>query len=136
MGTSNGLALSLMVLLAAACLSPSVQAAELSGAWATDASVCDKVFVKNNNKISFTPNSELYGGGFLVEGNRASGTLQKCSIKSIKDDGTTIHLTAACSTGVMVSDLQYTVKVVGKDQITVSLAGPVNTETPYVRCPL
>jgi hypothetical protein len=133
---SDGLLPSLMVLLAAACFSPSVHAADLSGAWANDASVCNKVFVKSNNKISFTPDSELYGGGFLIEGNRASGTLQKCSIKSIKDDGTNIHLTAACSTGVMVSDLQYTIKVVGKDQITVSLAGPVNTESPYVRCPL
>jgi hypothetical protein len=136
MGTPNGRAPTLIVLLATACFPPSVQAADLSGAWAKDASVCNKVFVKNNNRISLTPDSELYGGGFLIEGNRASGTLEKCSIKSIKVDGTNIHLTAACSTGVMVQDLHYTVKVIGKDQISVSLAGPVNTEPPYVRCPL
>jgi hypothetical protein len=115
---------------------PSTQAGDISGAWASDASVCSKVFVKNNNRISFTPDAELYGGGFIVEGNRVTGTLQKCNIKSMKGDGADVHLIAACSTGVMVSDFQYTVKIVGDNQITVSSAGPVNMETPYVRCPL
>jgi len=134
--TWNYFAPGFLVLLATVSFSPSTQAADLSGAWAGDASVCSKVFVKNNNKISFTPDSELYGGGFIVEGNRATGTFQKCNIKSMKDDGANIHLIAACSTGVMVSDLQFTVKFVGDNQITLSSAGPVNTETPYVRCPL
>jgi hypothetical protein len=125
----------LLVLLATVSFSPSAQPADLSGAWAGDASVCSKVFVKNNNKMSFTPESELYGGGFIVEGNRATGTFQKCNIKSMKDDGANIHLIAACSTGVMVSDLQFTVKIVGDNQITLSSTGPVNTETSYVRCP-
>jgi hypothetical protein len=54
----------------------------------------------------------------------------------MRDDGTNVHLIAACSTGVMVSDLQFTAKVVGDNQITLSSSGPVNMETPYVRCPL
>ena len=36
--------------------------------WASDPSVCSNVFVKNNNRISFAPDAELYGGGFIVEG--------------------------------------------------------------------
>ncbi len=136
MWTSNYLAPRLLVLLATVSLAPSIQAADLSGAWASDASVCSRVFLKNNNKISFTPDSELYGGGLIVEGNRATGTFQKCNIKSMKDDGANVHLIAACSTGVMISDLQFTVKVIGDNQITLSSAGPVNTETTYVRCPL
>ena len=136
MSTSNRFALALLVLLAAVSPYPSAHAADISGAWASDPSVCSKVFVKNNNRVSFTPDAELYGGGFIVEGNRATGTFQKCSIKSMKDDGTNVHLIAACSDGVMVSDLQFTVKRVGEDRITVSSAGPVNMENPYVRCPL
>jgi hypothetical protein len=53
----------------------------------------------------------------------------------MKDDGANVHLIAACSDGVMVSDQQFTVKRVGDDQITVGSAGPVNMENPYVRCP-
>ena len=133
--TANRHAPALLVLLAGVCLAPATQAADLSGAWASDASVCGKVFVKNNNRVSFAPDSDLYGGGFIVEGGRATGTMQKCSIKSMKDDGTTLQLIAACSTGVMVSDVQFTVKFVGPDRITLSQPGPVNMETPYVRCP-
>ena len=65
------------MLLVAVSLAPSTQAADISGAWASDASVCSKVFVKTNNRISFTPDAELYGGGFIVEGNRVTGTRQK-----------------------------------------------------------
>jgi hypothetical protein len=72
--------------------------------------------------------------GFIVEGNRAAGTFQKCNIKSMKSEGANVHLIAACSDGVMVSDLQINVKVVGDDRITVSSTGPVNMENSYVRC--
>ena len=136
MWTSNYSAPTLLTLFATLSFSPSAHATDLNGAWASDASVCSKVFVKSNNRISFLPDAELYGGGFLVEGDRATGTFQKCNIKSFKDDGTNVHLTATCSTGVEVSDLQFTVKVVGHDKITVSSNGSVNITTPYVRCPI
>ena len=135
MRTSNFFALAVLALLANASFSRLAQAADISGAWASpDLSVCSKVFVKANDGISFTPNAELYGGGLIVEGNRASGTFQKCNIKSMKDDGATIHVIAACSTGVMVSDVQFIVKIVGANQITLSMPPPDNMETPYVRC--
>jgi hypothetical protein len=136
MWTSNYFAPTLLAALVTLCGSPLAHGADLNGAWASDASVCNKVFVKTDNRISFAPDAELYGGGFLVEGNRATGTFQKCSIKSMKDDGTDVNLLASCSTGVEVSNLKFTVKVVGHDQITVSSNGAVNITTPYVRCPL
>jgi hypothetical protein len=135
MSRSNNFTPALLVLLAAVSLSPSSDAADINGAWASDPSVCSKVFVKNGNRISFAPDAELYGGGFIVEGNQATGTFQKCNIKSKKDDGANVHLIAACSDGVMVSNVQLSVKLVGDNQITVSSAGPVNMENPYVRCP-
>jgi hypothetical protein len=134
--TSNYLAAALLAVLATLSCSPSTHAADLDGAWASDASVCGKVFVKSNNRISFTPDAELYGGGFLVEGSRATGTFQKCNIKSMKNEGAEVHLVAACSTGVEISNLSFTVKVVGRDQITVSSDGAVDITTPYVRCPM
>jgi len=134
MSTSHSCSLAVLAFLAAVSLCVPTRAADISGAWASDASVCSKVFIKNNNRISFAPDAELYGGGFLVEGNQATGTFQKCKIKSMKSDGATVHLIAACSDGVMVSDLQFTVKRVGDDQITVGSTGPVDMENSYVRC--
>jgi hypothetical protein len=114
----------------------SSKAADMDGAWASDATVCSNVFVKKDNKVSLAPDSELYGGGLIIEGNRVIGSFQKCNIKSLKREGETVHLIASCSTGVMVSDLQVTIKRVGDNQMTLSPAGPVDTTSSYVRCPL
>src|SRR5262245_4087662 len=128
MSRSNCFAPALLGLVAAICVCPSTHADDISGAWASDPSVCGKVFVKNNNRISFAPDAELYGGGFIVDGNQATGTFQKCRIKSLKSDGADVRLIAACSDGVMVQDLQVTVKRVTDNQITVSSTGPVSME--------
>ena len=126
-------ALALLVVLS---LPSSIEAADFNGNWASDGSVCSKVFVKKDGKVSFTPDAELYGAGLIVEGNQATGTFQKCTIKSMKNDGGEIHLIAACSTGVMVSDVPVTVKFVGEDQISLTQGGPDSFETPFVRCRL
>jgi len=44
----NCIASGLLLLPAAAAFSPSSQAADLNGAWGSDASVCSKAFAKNN----------------------------------------------------------------------------------------
>jgi hypothetical protein len=116
-------------------LGSSAHAFDLTGAWATDTSVCEKVFVKTGSKISLRQDSDLYGGGFVVDGRQIIGQIAKCNIKSTKDDGDSIKLIAACSTGVMISDQQYTVKVVNDNQITLSSPGPIDMSTGYVRCP-
>jgi len=124
------------LLVGSVSVSLSAHADEIDGAWANDASVCSQVFTKTNNKVSFTPNSELYGGGLLIEGKLAIGTFEKCNIKSIKRDGANVRVVASCSTGVMAEETEATIKIIDKDNITVSVAGPVNTETPFVRCPM
>ena len=124
------------LLVGSVSVSLSAHADEIDGAWANDASVCSQVFTKTNNKVSFTPNSELYGGGLLIEGKRAIGTFEKCNIKSIKRDGANVRVVASCSTGVMAEETEATIKIIDKDNITVSVAGPVNTQTPFVRCPM
>ena len=53
-------------------LSPQgVNAFELTGAWATSAEQCGKVFARKGraNQISFTNLSGVYGGGFIAETN-------------------------------------------------------------------
>jgi hypothetical protein len=126
--------LGLLAVLLLASMSLSARAADIEGAWATNASFCSKVFVKKDNKIYFTEDADLYGGGFIVEGTRASGTFQKCKIKSMNQAGATLHLVAACSDGIMVQDARLTVKVVGPDKITVIFEGVASDENPYERC--
>jgi hypothetical protein len=72
----------------------SAYAFDLNGTWTTDESNCNKVFVKKNNKISMTRNSDIFGGGFIVEGNQIRGQAKTCKLTSRKEEGGVLHLIA------------------------------------------
>jgi hypothetical protein len=88
------------------------RAFELSGARATDKSVCDKIFTKEGNAISFKETSELIGSGFIVDGKQLRGKGVRCEIKSKKDEGDVTHFIAACASNILLSSVQYTYKAV------------------------
>ncbi len=114
--------------------SASTQAADLNGAWTNDASACGEVFTKENNKLAFKPDADLHAGGLIVQGKQITGTFQKCTIKSLHDDGSNVQVIAACSDGVTISDATFDVKITGENKITLSSKKPVPVEMLYVRC--
>ena len=122
----------LLVLLVAQ--SASTQAADLNGAWTVDASACGRVFTKENNKLAFKQDADLNAGGLIVQGKQVTGTFQKCTVKSLHDDGSNLRVIAACSDGVAVSDVAFDVKISGENSMTLSSKAPVPVEMPYVRC--
>ncbi|WP_050403186.1 hypothetical protein [Bradyrhizobium embrapense] len=122
----------LFVLLVAP--SGSTQAGNLDGAWAMDASTCNDIFTKVNNKLAFKQNADLHAGGLIVQGKQITGTFQKCTVKSMHDDGQNVRMVAACSDGIAISDVTFDVKLSGENTITLSSKEPVPVETPYVRC--
>jgi hypothetical protein len=112
-----------------------VSATDLNGAWATDVSVCSKVFVKKGEGISFAQDSDQYGGGFILEGNKARGQMQSCTIKARKEDGNVIHMIAACADDIMTSNVQFSAKVVDENTITRIFPGMPEFSISYSRCP-
>jgi len=132
MKTFNPLLLPVLLVMQSA----SAQAADLNGAWSIDASACGSMFTKENNRISFKKDADLHAGGLIVQGREISGTLQKCTVKSRRDDGPNVRVVAACSDGVAISDVTFEVKHSGENQITLSSNGPVPMDMIYVRCPM
>ena len=94
------------------------------------------MFTKKNNKIAFAKDADLNAGGLIIQGKQIAGTMGKCTIKSLHDDGSTMKLIAACSDGVMVSDRAFDVKISGENNMTLSSKEPVPVEMQYVRCRL
>jgi len=125
---------SLVLLVLLVTQSASTQAADLNGAWTVDASACGKVFTKENNKLAFKQDADLNAGGLIVQGKQITGTFQKCTVKSLHDDGSNLRVIAACSDGVAVSDVAFDVKISGENSMTLSSKAPVPVEMPYVRC--
>ena len=112
-----------------------VFAIDLNGAWATDASMCNKVFVKKGEGISFAQDFDQYGGGFILEGNKARGQMQTCTIKARKEDGNVVHMIAACATEIMTSNIQFSAKVIDDNTITRIFPGMPEFSINYSRCP-
>ena len=124
-------ALVLLVLLVTQ--SASTQAADLNGAWTIDTSACSDVFTKENNKLAFKQDADLHAGGLIVQGKQITGTFQKCTVKSLHDDGPNLRVIASCSDGVAFSDVAFGLKISGENSMTLSSKEPVPVEMSYVR---
>jgi hypothetical protein len=118
-----------------ATLAGPASATDLNGSWATDASVCNKVFVKKAERISFAQESDQYGGGFILEGNKIRGQMGACAIKARKEDGNVIHMIAACADDIMTSNVQFSARVLDDNTITRIFPGMPELSINYSRCP-
>src|SRR5712671_6090133 len=124
----------LAILLCVNILPARVQAFELTGAWASQADLCKLVFTKKGNQIAFAEFSDLFGSGFIIDGIRIRGKSARCTIKSKKQEGDDLELSAACATSIMNQSVHFSLKVI--DDNTVSRLFP---EIPgmtlkYSRC--
>jgi hypothetical protein len=115
-----------------------VIAVELTGAWAPDADKCGKVFVRRGRakQIDFAQFSGVHGGGFIIEADRLRGKFAKCTIKTRKEDGLSLNLIAGCATDIMLSNVQFVLKVVDDDNIARVFPGIEGMEVKYHRCRL
>jgi hypothetical protein len=115
-----------------------VNAFELTGAWATSADQCTKVFTSKGraNKVSFTNFSGVFGGGFIADASRLRGKAESCMIKSTKESGQTINLIVGCASGVMLSNVQLFFNVIDNDTISREFPQMEGMEAKYYRCQL
>jgi len=110
--------------------------ADLAGAWTTEASLCNKVFVKSGSRVSFAKDSELIGGGLIIQGKEIQGTGANCRIKTTKEDGDVTRMVLACATIIMHSEQQFSVRRVNADEIFRLFPSMEGMETKYYRCPM
>jgi hypothetical protein len=110
---------------------------DLSGAWTTDADNCGKIFVVKDHHVSMTRNSDVFGGGFIVEGNQIKGPAKVCKITGRKEEGSVLRLLAACTTDIAVLGTQEVeVKIENDNQITRTFPSFSEMEIRYTRCKL
>jgi hypothetical protein len=116
-------------------LSGNASAFDLTGAWATNAEQCSKVFARKGGQITFTEMSDVYGGGFIIDGDQIIGKFARCRIKARKDEGPNVNLIAACATDIMLSSVQFSLKELDGSSIARLFPGMEGMEIRYERCP-
>ena len=108
---------------------------DLNGAWASAADQCAKVFARQGGRLGFTEMSDLYGGGFIIDGDQIIGKFARCRIKTRKDDGMNVNLIAACATDIMLSSVQFSLKQLDANSVARLFPGIDEMEIRYHRCP-
>jgi hypothetical protein len=115
-------------------LSGEALAFDLSGAWTSDRELCDRVFNKKGSAVSFAELSDLYGSGFIVNGDAITGKTAKCSIKSRKQDGDVTTLVASCATSIMTGNYDFSYKVLDDNTLVRLFPDIKNMTVKYARC--
>jgi hypothetical protein len=92
------------------------------------------VFVRQGSQFGFTDMSDVYGGGFIINGDQIVGKFARCRIKARKDSGPYVNLVAACATDIMLSSVQFSLKELDADSLVRLFPGMDNMEIRYHRC--
>jgi len=112
------------------------RAIELTGAWATHEDLCSQVFTKKDNRVVYAELSDLFGSGFIIDGDRIRGKTGTCTIKSRKEEGNNLELSAACASSVMTQDLRFSLKIIDDNNISRSFPEISGMSLNYTRCKL
>jgi hypothetical protein len=134
----SGPMLARLVTLVSSCivLGSPASAFELSGTWATSSSACNQVFIKKDGAIAFRQDSDQYGGGFILEGDRVRGQMQTCTINRRRVEGNVIHMVAKCADDIMTSNVQFSAKIIDDNTIARIFPGMPEFTLSYSRCPM
>ncbi|MET3907806.1 hypothetical protein ABID59_002147 [Bradyrhizobium sp. S3.3.6] len=111
-------------------------ALEVNGPWATSPSSCGQVFIKKDGAISFRQDSDQYGGGFILEGDKIRGQMQTCTINRRREDGNVVHMIAKCADDIMTSNVQFSAKIIDENTIARIFPGMPEFTLSYSRCPM
>jgi hypothetical protein len=115
-------------------LAARANAIELSGAWATEADLCSRVFSKKGNGIVFAELSDLFGSGFIIEGSRIRGKNARCTITSRKQDGDNLELGASCASTIMNQSVRFNLKVIDDNNLDRLFPDIPGMTLKYTRC--
>jgi type IV secretory pathway TraG/TraD family ATPase VirD4 len=113
---------------------PLARAADINGIWAQHRDTCQKLYVKRGGSVSFATDSDLHGSGLIIEGNTIRGKMGRCSVKTRKDEGDLVNITAACATDISVETVEFTLKVISESRIARVFPHLPELNTEYERC--
>lgn len=122
------------LICASIALPDQANAFDLNGAWAGDADNCKQVFTRKGTQWVFSENSDVYGSGFIIEGDRIIGKSGRCQIKARKDTGAHTNLIASCASDIMSQSMQFSLKEVDANTMTRVFPGMDGMEINFSRC--
>jgi hypothetical protein len=66
----------------------------------------------------------------------SQGKFARCKIKTKKEDGDTVNIVAGCATDIMLSNVQFSLKMLEPNRISRIFPGIDEMAISYHRCPI
>jgi hypothetical protein len=114
---------------------PPAVALDLNGTWASSSDICDKLFVKQGDKIVFAKNADEIGTGLIINGKQITGKIGSCNVTSRQEAGDVVHLKTMCTTKVATTSMDLSYKILSEDSISQVFSGLSGSSVRFVRCP-
>ena len=127
-------AMAVMLLGVGALLPGEARAFEQRLEQATQSDLCKLVFTKKGNQVVFAELSDLYGSGFIINGNRIKGKAAQCTIKSRKQEGDDLELSSACASSIMTSNVKFNLRIIDDNNISRLIPEVPGMSLKYTRC--
>ena len=134
MNKRNHLFAAAIVCVFVASSAPAARAVDVNGVWVSDAAVCQKVFEKKGDRVSFAAGSDFHGNGFIIDGNQIRGRIAQCTIKARREQDSVVNIVAVCSTDIAIDTMQFRLRVVGPNKLVREFPGMPDMEMNYERC--
>lgn len=121
--------------LPAASLAGSLDAA-LSGAWATSAADCSRIFQRSGGTIAFREPVDKFAQAAILSPGQIHSPSSVCQIQKVTREGGAYRIEGECRDSISYTPQTVRIKVQGPGQITYSPSGDPALDTALVRCRL
>jgi hypothetical protein len=134
MNTRGAILQGMLICALISCASHVAPAADINGTWISDVAMCQKVFERKGGRVLFAKTADIYGSGFIIEGNQIRGRMATCAVKARKEQGDVVNIIATCSTDIAIDTAHFSLKVIGPNRIVREFHGMPEMSMPYERC--
>lgn len=105
------------------------------GAWVPEGAKCETVFFRQGTSINFHRPGATVREGILIHGkNRIEDARNRCHIKKVKQNGEEQSLLVTCLSGLVVSNLAFSVRFLDDDTVVRSLTDFPEEQVRLRRC--
>jgi predicted membrane GTPase involved in stress response len=125
-----------IVLISTECIAqPFAELRRFRGAWVPEGTTCKSVFSRQGSAIHFRrPGTTVREGILIDEKNRIEDARNRCHVKKIKASGEAHSLLISCLSGLVVSNLSFSVQFIDDDTVVRSVTEFPEEKVRLRRC--
>ena len=110
--------------------------AELTGAWATSADDCERLFQRRGKALAYRQPVDKFARAAIVDSQRIRLPASTCRVERASPEGGALKLSADCQDSISYTSRTVDIKLRSNTEIVYSPNGDPDLDSTMVKCPL